>query len=313
MVNVRQPRGRRALVGTAIAAILVLAACGGSSGSSKASDTTPPNGADSPTTTTAAASDGGGGNGKCFTTPGKQKARVRFVNLFTNSTYPSSDLDVWQGFSATDSCGKKLATVPYGSASDYIDVTAGDESGDWETAAYIAGSTDDDHQVMTQTETWKGGEQVTITFQGAEPDASSGLPSSAGGDQTFFEKPEVGDVSSFKTIADKALLGISADGVQYVAKDGAWVAGVAGQPACLKADGDTDTTRTNIGGTSLVQYPVAPGSIRLGLYPSQPGTCTGTPAIGPTTIDAAAGTRTLVYVYGTDAKALKLLVLPIDS
>ncbi len=311
MLTLRQPRGRRALVGIGITAVLFLAACGGSSGSSKASDTTT-QGADN-ATTTAAASDGGGGNGKCFTTPGKQKARVRFVNLFTNSTYPSSDIDIWQGFSATDSCAKKLETLPYGTASDYIDVTAGDESGNWETAAYIAGSTDDAHQIMTQTETWKGGEQVTITFHGAEPDASSGLPPSAGGDQTFFELPEVGDVASFKPIPDKALLGIAATSVQYVAKDGAWVAGVAGQPACLKADGDTDFTRTNIGGTSLVQYPVEPGTIQLGLYPSQPATCTGTPAIGPATIEAAAGSRTLVFVYGTDAKSLKLLVLPINT
>ncbi len=312
MLTLLQPRGRRALVGIGITAVLFLAACGGSSGSSKASNTTA-TGADNATTTTAAASDGGGGNGKCFTTPGKQKARVRFVNLFTNPTYPSSDIDVWQGFSATDSCGKKLATIKYGTASDYIDVTAGDESGNWETAAYIAGSTDDKHQVMTQTETWKGGEQVTITFQGAETDSTSGLPPSAGGDQTFFEKPEVGDVSSFKTIADKALLGIAATSVQYIDKAGAWVAGVAGEPACLKADGDTEFTRTNIGGTELVLYPVAPGSIQLGLYPSQPGTCTGAAAIGPAPINVAAGSRTLVFVYGTAAKSLKLLVLPVDS
>ena len=311
MIVVRSTRRNLTLVAITCAAALLLGACGGSSGgSSKASSTTPGTG-DNATTTTAGSSGGGGGNGNCYTTPGKQTAKVRFVNLFTNSTYPNSDIDVWQGTSATDSCGKKLATVKYGTASDYIDVTAADDAGDWETAAYIAGSTDDQHQIMTQTETWKGGEQVTITFQGAEPDSTSGLPPSAGGDQTFFEKPEVGDVDSFKTVEGKALLGIAATSVQYVDKAGAWVAGIAGQPACLKANGDTDSTRSNIGGTQLVQYPVDPGSIQLGLYPSDPGTCSGTPAIGPTTIDAAAGSRTLVFVYGTDAKALKLLVLPV--
>src|SRR4051812_19143505 len=113
MVNVGQPRGRRALVSAAVAAVFLLGACGGSSGSSKASDTSPATG-DNGTPTTAASSSGGGGNGDCFTTPGKQTARVRFVNLFTNPTYPTSDIDVWQGFSATDSCGKKLATIKYG-------------------------------------------------------------------------------------------------------------------------------------------------------------------------------------------------------
>ena len=81
----------------------------------------------------------------------------------------------------------------------------------------------------------------------------------------------------------------------------------------MKAAGDTESTRTNIGGTQLVQYTTDPGSLSLGLYPSNPGKCTGTPAIGPVTIDAAAGSRTLVFAYGTDAQDLKLLVLPIAS
>ena len=311
MFVVRQPRSGRVFIGIACSAVILFAACGGSSGSSKASSTSSPASGDNATTTTAATTSGG--HGSCYTTPGKQKARVRFVNLFTNPTYPSSDIDVWQGSSATDSCGKKLATVKYGTASDYIDVTAGDESGNWDTAAYIAGSTDDAHQIMTQTETWKGGEQVTITFQGAQPDATSGLPPSAGGDQTFFEKPEVGDVSSFKTVAGKARLGIAATSLQYVDKEGAWVAGIAGQTACLMAEGDTSSTRTNIGGTQLVQYTVAPGSLQIGLYPSDPGKCTGTPQIGPATVDAAAGSRTLVFAYGVDKQHLKLLVLPVAS
>jgi hypothetical protein len=114
-------------------------------------------------------------------------------------------------------------------------------------------------------------------------------------------------------VAGKAVLGIAATSLQYVLPDGAWVAGLAGQTACLQAVGDTESTRTNIGGTQLVPYTVAPGSLSLGLYPSDPGKCAGAPAIGPATISAAAGSRTLVFAYGTTAKDLKLLVLPIAS
>ena len=110
---VRRHMRSRALVIVGISALL-LAACGGGGSSKPAaapSDSTDPGGV-----TTTSGNTGGGGNGKCFTDPGPQKARVRFVNLFTNATYPSGDIDVWQGFSGTDSCGKKLATVPFGRA-----------------------------------------------------------------------------------------------------------------------------------------------------------------------------------------------------
>ena len=260
------------------------------------------------TTTTSGISTGG--NGDCFTKPGTQKARVRFVNLYTNSTYPASDIEVLQGYSGTDPCGKKLATVPFGHASDYIDVTASDETGNWSAVAYVGGSTAKDHEIITQSETWKGGEQVTITFEGAEP--APGLPPSSGGDQAFFETSTSGD-ASLPAVAGKAVLGIAATSLQYVVKDGAWVAGVTGQAGCLKAVGDSSGITTNIGGTQLVQYTVDPGSLPVGLYPSVPGKCAGAPAIGPVTIDAAAGSRTLVFAYGSDAQHEKLLVLPIAS
>jgi hypothetical protein len=109
------------------------------------------------------------------------------------------------------------------------------------------------------------------------------------------------------------VLGIGAGSLQYVQKDGAWVAGVAGNTTCLKANGDTDSTRTNIGGTQLVEYTVDPGSLQLGLHPADPGKCTGAPDIGPATVDAAAGSRTLVFAYGPDVQHRQLLVLPVAS
>ncbi|HEV7526058.1 MAG TPA: hypothetical protein VGP92_13895 [Acidimicrobiia bacterium] len=307
MFVVRHPLRKRAFVVLGLVSVLSLAACGGGGGGSNASNTTTPGGAGGTTVTTS----GGSGNGKCFTTPGTQHARVRFVNLFTNATYPSGSIDVLQGFSATDPCGKKLATIPYGTASDYVDVTAADVSGNWNATAYVAGSSDEAHQIISQSETWKGGEQITIAFMGSE--SQSGNSASAGSDQTFFENTGTGESENFPSVPGKAVLGIGASAVQYVAKGSSWRAGIAGQAGCLRAKDDTDTTTTNIGGTSLVQYPVTPGSIKLALYPSIPGTCAGTSEIGPVTIDAAAGSRTFVLVYGPDAKSLKLLTLSVAS
>ena len=301
---VRRHMRTRALVILGISALL-LAACGGGGGSKPAaapSDSTAPGGV----TTTSA----GGGNGKCFTDPGPQKARVRFVNLFTNATYPSGDIDVWQGFSGNDSCGKKLATVPFGTASDYIDVTASDSSGNWSTIAFVVGSRADDHQIITQSETWKGGEQVTIVFQGQDPKSGNGP--AAGADQSFFESHS--DINStLDAVPAKALIAIGAASIQYVVPDGSWRAGIAGVTGCLKTATDTENTSTSIGGTSQVPYAVTPGSLQLSLYPSQPGTCSGKADYGPVTIDAPAGSRQFVFAYGPDAQHIKLLVLPIAT
>jgi hypothetical protein len=294
----------------AVSAILLLAACGGGGSSKKGSGTTDTTTDLSATNVTTSAPSGT--NGQCFTDPGPQKARVRFVNLYTNAAHPSGDIDVWQGFSGQDPCGKKLATVPFGTSSDYIDVTAGDSTGNWDAVAFPAGAKAEADTIITQSETWTGGEQVTIIFMGADP--TSGNGPTAGANQVIFEKSSTGEATStFAAVPGKAAIGIGAASVQYVAKDGSWRAGVKGQSGCLLAVGDTATTTTNIGGTSVVPYTVTPGSVTLSLYPSDPGTCTGTPDVGPTTFDAAAGSRTLVLVYGSDAKALKMLVLPIAS
>ena len=289
-------------------AIVAAGACGGSSSKGTAPTTKGSNNSGAATTTSTT----GGGNGSCYTKAGTQKARVRFVNLYTNSTYPGGSIDVYQGYGADDPCGKKLATVSFGTASDYLDVTASDESGNWSATAYVAGSTAKDHQIISQSETWKGGEQVTLVFEGGE--GGNGLPPAAGGDQVFFEKSSNStDAESFPTVPGKAVLGIAATSLQYVEPSGAWVAGVSGQSGCLLAVGDTSTTRTNIGGTELVQYPVAAGSLSVGLYKSDPGTCTGTPDIGPASVTTTAGSRTFVFAYGTTPTSLKLVVLPIAS
>ncbi len=302
----------RVVAGFGLVAAMLLAACGGG-GSSKSSDTTTPAGGGTATNATTTTGGSAGGNGDCVTDPGPQHARVRFVNLFTNATYPSGDIDIRQGFSAFDACGKKLATVKFGEASDYIDVAAADSSGNWQVAAYVPGVVDEQHQIISQSETWKGGEQVTFIIENQDP--TSGNGAAAGGDQAFFEKPITDLNPSTNPVAGKGLIVVGAASVQYTAaKDAAWVAGIAGQTKCLTAVGDTDpNTRTNIGGTSLVPYEVEPGTLSVSLYKSDPGTCTGTPDIGPVSVDVPGGGRSLVLAYGPDATHIKLLALPIPS
>ena len=292
-----------------VLAALVFAGCGDEG--DPASGTPEPGSRDSATTIDDGSS-GSAGNGDCYTTPGKQKARVRFVNLFTNDAYPSTAIDVYEGSSATDPCGKKLATVEFGSASDYVDVTALSDSGSWNAVAYVAGESDDEHRIMEQGESWPGGEAVTIVFSAAEPsDMDMGLPPSAGSVQAFFENGDFPAVA--EPPAGKATVGIAATSLQWVDPDGAWIAGIAGQSGCLVAEGDSEGSTSLIAGTQLVTYPVDPGSLSLGLFPSDPGTCTDAPAIGPVALDVEADSRAFVFAYGSSPDDEQLLVLPIES
>ena len=254
---VRQPRPRTVLVGLALASVLALAACGGG-GSSKASGNTAPSTTGTNSASTTEASGGGGGNSNCYTTPGDQHAKVRFVNLFTNSAYPQGDIDVWQGYGASDGCGKKLATIKYGEASDYIDVTAADQDGNWSATVYVPGGADQAHQIINQSETWKGGEQVTIVFTTNDP--ANGQPAHTGSVSAVFEKDPASE-TTFAAVPGKGVLGVSANALQYVDKDGVWIGGIAGQSACLLGPGDTESTRTNVGGNVAHRVP---GSARVG-------------------------------------------------
>jgi len=294
---------RHAYIALAVLCALLLGACGGKS----KSESQPPTSAPSSDTSHSISTETTVAKAECTTAPGKQKGRIRFVNVYTNPKYPKRDIDVWQGLSATDPCAKKLTTVPFGKASDYIDITASDASGNWSAAAYIAGSTDKNHEIVVQGETWLGNEQVTMAFEGAAP--QTGAPASAGIAQTFLEKNNIGEPALFVPAAGKAALGITS-ALQTVAKDGAWLAAVTGRPGCLQALSDTTSRRSSVAGTRLVRYSVDPGSLELALHRIS-GSCSGPPDIGPVTIDARPGSSTFVFAYGANAKHLALLVLPI--
>jgi hypothetical protein len=299
------------LLAMTIAASLLLAACGGDDDSS---GTEAPAVDEGDPTTVPGDGDGGDtgadGDGECFVEPGDQTARVRYVNLFTNDSYPEGELDIWEGFGPSDGCGEKLATVPYGTATDYIEVNARDDAGNWETTAYIAGESGDEFRLVNQTATWLGGEQVTIVFTPADP--SSAVTPASGTVQAFYEISESAD-ETFAPVDGQAVLGIGATALQYTLPDEAWVPGIEGVSGCVLGVNDTDTGRTLIAGTQLVVYQVDPGPLELSLHPGDPATCSGPPDMGPVTVDAQDGSRTLVFAYGTSADDLDLLVLPVDE
>jgi hypothetical protein len=296
-----QGRRRRVRAGAVVAcAVIVLGACGGGSSDTKPASPT------SASTTTAPNSNGSGAGGSGSNCPTATfHARVRFVNLYTNSTYPKGDIEIWQGYTRTG-CSKRLATIGFGKASDFVDVTANDAQGNWEATAFVPGGSDDDHQIIQQSETWKGGEQVTVLVFAQE--ATSGNPAAAGADQVLFEK-DPSQETPISTAPGKATIVASGVAVQAAVPDANWRLGVP-RAGCLSSTDDTPSSTTSVGGTSALQFAVDPGPIDVALYPIDPGTCAGNPAVGPVSVDAQEGSRTLVLAYGADAHSLSLLVLP---
>ncbi|MCL4292387.1 MAG: hypothetical protein KJ056_05085 [Acidimicrobiia bacterium] len=291
---------RRSLALGAAAAMLLAACGGGGGGNSKAEE---PGGETAATSTSTTS----GARGDCFTEPGKQKARVRFVNLYSDAKHPAAEIQVFQGAGFEDPCGKKLVTVPYGEASDYIDVTASDEEGDWDAVAYL-GEPSDDTELVSQGATFEGGEQQTVVFFGGE--LRDGGQTRAGAVTTFAEKLPAGSEPSIAPQPGQAVIGFWAASLESVVEDNFWNAGVVGQGTCLvNTEGSSDI----IGGTSLLTYAAAPGSPSVGLFPSDNKGCSGTPAIGPTTVDGEAGSMTLVLAYGNSPSDLKLIALPVED
>ena len=254
---------RCAAVALGITLVTLLGVCGGKSKSENApspsASTTDKNGAGVATESTVA-------KAKCETTPGKQKARIRFVNVYTNKTYPKSDIDIWQGLSATDPCAKKLTTVPFGQASDYIDITPSNEAGDWSAAAYVAGATDRSHEIVVRGGNlagWRAGDDGGRGRRAARRRSRQRGP---GPDVPRGEQRSANPRCSFRLRARPH--SASRARCRPSSKTASWFAGV-GKSTCLRSLSDTASHRTTIGGTQVVRYSVDPGSLDVAVLPEQ--------------------------------------------
>lgn len=322
---------RHQLLLTALAgAALLLTACG--SGSGLTSPVALPT-ADSPAVTsqTEVAVTGGSGPTSPLPTVALPMG-VRVVNLFLpNGSDLPTPIEVWTGPPAYG--GKKLATVPYGTASAYfapeIGAPAGeaapDPHADYSLTFYASGRTGTDDELMTHGEKAANGQKLTMVATPGDPDAI--------GMSLQVEADDVGSApggSGFTTAslppppAGTALLSLSATALQY-RTDGADVSLTPSttdgtcipylEPATGKVHDMNSSTMEMIGGTGGHDYPMAPGSsFRLNQLEDQQGTaqaCADAPAAGPFDPGLSAGERAYAYLYGPGLTSAKLLVVPV--
>ena len=101
-------------------------------------------------------------------------ARVRIVNVY-NGGPTAASIDVYAAPWVLDGA-TPLLTVPYGTASEFFDPTVADDQGNMFLSFYRHGETGNGTEVMSQTETLKGGEVITYVLMSDAEARDDGTP-----------------------------------------------------------------------------------------------------------------------------------------
>ena len=288
---------RRLLSLVAVGALV--AACGGPTGNNGQSAGTGTAGPGSPTD----AGGDGGGRGRA------SGAKVRIVNVYNGGSTAAS-IDVyaapWVLSGATP-----LLSVPYGTASEFFDPTVSDEQGNMFLSFYRHGETGNGTEVMSQSETLKGGEVITYVLMSDAEMRDDGTP------KLYFQAlfhGSSGDVLTATPKPGDGVILVNMHGLEpAVAKPvdgGSWFLSTG--KGCTKAIGNDEFTLDAAWPGDGTRYEVAPGDYSLSFHPSPVGDfpdCSTTPRLAGVKVSVVGGATTLVIAYAPSATELKTMVL----
>jgi hypothetical protein len=287
-----------------VAVGFLLAACGGSPGGPTQTGTTGID--DTPTSGPDATSDGAGPGGR------PSGATVRIVNVY-NGGDKAASIDVYAAPWVLEGASP-LLTVPYGTATEFFDPTVADDAGDMFLSFYRHGETGNGNEIMSQTETLKGGEIITYLLMSDAETRDDGTPklylqslyhSPSGG--AFDATPEPG----------KGMLVANMHGIEpaVTAPEGTTWYLAAGGDGCKKSINDGADTLTAAGPGDGSKYVFDAGSYSLSLHPSLPDgsfpDCSTTALISGIDFTAEAGKTSVLVVYAPTATDIKSMVLPL--
>jgi hypothetical protein len=236
-------------------------------------------------------------------------AKVRIVNVYNGgSTAPSIDLYAapW-----VDAGAKPFLTVPYGTTTDFFDPTVADEQGDMFLSFYRHGETGNGTEVMSQTETLKGGEIITYVLMSDAESRDDGTP------KLYLQSLYHSPTSGFDATPEpgKGVLIVNMHGIEpaVATPEGTTWYLSAGQ-GCTKSINDSADTQTAAGPGDGTKYALAPGDYTLSLHPSTAGEfpdCSTKALVSGMKVTIAAGTTSLLVVYAPTATEIKSLALPL--
>ena len=243
-------------------------------------------------------------------------AKVRIVNAYAPLNGAPGPIDVYAGPWAGDG-DTPLLSVPYGTVSDYFDPTVSDDAGDMFLSMYWAGTKGNGNELISQTETLKGGEAITFIVATGDSMQDSGRP--FGSIQAFFQKASGGTFGQSTPAPGKALLIVDSNGVENViAKPDSATWFFSAGTGCTKAINDDANTLSGAGPGGGGTYQLDPGSYTGSIHayakddPSIP-TCDNAALIGNLAIKAVADQTAILLIYAPKDGDLRTLFIPLDG
>ena len=167
-------------------------------------------------------------------------AKVRIVNAYAPLNGDPGPIDVYAAPWAGDG-DAPLLSVPYGTVSEYFDPTVSDDAGDMFLSMYWAGTKGNGSELISQTETLKGGE--VITFIVATGDSTQDSGRRFGSIQAFFQTASGGALGQSTPAPGKSLLLVDTNGTENViAKPDSTTWYFSAGTGCTKAINDDANT-----------------------------------------------------------------------
>jgi hypothetical protein len=243
-------------------------------------------------------------------------AKVRIVNAYAPLNGDPGPIDVYAAPWAAEG-DKPILSVPYGTVSDYFDPTVSDDAGDMFLSMYWAGTQGNGTELISQTETLKGGEVITFIVATGDSTQDSGRP--FGSIQAFFQTASGGTFGQTTPAPGKALLIVDSNGVENViAKPDSATWFFSAGTGCTKAINDDANSLSGAGPGGGGTYQLDPGSYTGSIHsyakddPSIP-TCDNAALIGNLAIKAAADQTAILLIYAPKDGDLRTLFIPLDG
>ncbi len=243
-------------------------------------------------------------------------AKVRIVNAYTPLNGDPGPIDVYAAPWAADG-DTPLLSVPYGTVSPYFDPTVSDDAGDMFLSMYWAGTKGNGSELVSQTETLKGGE--VITFIVATGDSTQDSGRRFGSIQAFFQTASGGDLGQSTPAPGKSLLVVDTNGTENViAKPDSATWFFSAGSGCTKGINDDANSLTGAGPGGGGTYQLDPGSYTGSIHAyakdnSSIPTCDNPALIGNLAIKAIAGQTAILLIYAPKDGDLRSLFIPLDG
>lgn len=243
-------------------------------------------------------------------------AKVRVVNAYAPLNGDPGPIDVYAAPWVLEGA-TPLITIPYGTVSPFFDPTVSDEQGNMFLSMYWAGTNGNGNQLIDQTETLKGGEEITFILTTGPSTQDSGRH--YGQLNVFFARVK-GDLLGQPTPnPGKGLLfvdTIGIDNVQPSTVGGAWYFGTG--DGCTKTINDDTYTLTGVGPGSSATFELDPGTYagELHAYPSGYDSfpdCSNSALIGNMPVTITDGGSAVLLIYAAQEGDLQSLFIPLGE